>query len=58
MLFVLYFDLISKDSGFSGLVKRKDKYNNNDDLIIVIYYLWGEFIFYRILVFGKFIIFG
>lgn len=55
---VSHSDSISKDSGFSGSVKRKDKHNNNDDLITVTYYLWGEPIPYRTSVPGKSITLG
>lgn len=51
-------DSISKDSGFSGSVKRKDKHSNNDDMTTITYYLWGEPIPYRTSVPGKSVTLG
>lgn len=55
---VSHSDSISKDSGFSGSVKRKDKHNNNDDTITITYWLWGEPIPYRTSVPGKSVTLG
>ena len=50
---VSHADTVSKDSGFSGSVKKKDK---ND--IIITYFLWGEPIPYRTTLPGKCVTLG
>ncbi|KAJ7362001.1 Axin-1 [Desmophyllum pertusum] len=53
---VSHSDSVSKDSGFSGSVKKKDK--DRHDSITITYWLWGEPIPYRTSLPGKCVTLG
>jgi len=52
---VSHAETVSKDSGFSGSVKRKEKDRND---VIITYFLWGEPIPYRTTLPGKYVTLG